>query len=372
MIPAFIADRENRKRRGEFDAENRIGASVHVYGYDIAEENDDEDDDELVMEMKGGSPPPQPTPMEEAQAQIELERFRMAEEQRRAEEQRAREAAEKQERINKAQIMQQHAYNQAGGYADKMMRTLGIDPGLAAQFGLTDLYMDAIENERRGFAEDLTNPMFNTRGAWNDALNTATTSRQSQLKNQLNSAAGDGFEYQYFADTADDDILTEILTQQREDAMQYVDAAKARGQLNDVGYTRAMKSMDNAGQKGMATLQDLGLGVLSGYRGQLRDLRDSELNRVGSLGFGDQYDLNTFNNRLSTLQSDLTGRMRGDIMRATDGTQLFDPSTIISGAGSLQGVYNPTSTGGAAAEGNPLLSAFVQNQQNKPQQTGVF
>ena len=47
MIPAFIADRENRKRRGEFDTENRAGMTDGAYydrhDFDI---DDDEDEDE--------------------------------------------------------------------------------------------------------------------------------------------------------------------------------------------------------------------------------------------------------------------------------------------------------------------------------------
>lgn len=379
MIPAFLADRENRKRRGEFDAENRVGADVgDVEQFDLFDDPDDEDDeDDVVLETKGSSPPPPASPMEEARAQMELERMRAqlaAEEAARKE---AQAAAERQARIDKARGIQTQAYNQASGYADLQNRARGFDQGLVDQYGLIDLFMNELNNARLGIAEDDLNPMaqYNTKTWYNDALNTAQGTYRGDLRRQLNDIAGEDFAYNVFADDADDLILQAILGQQRTDAQAQLDAARARGQLNDVGYNRALQQLSQQEKSGMADLQDLGLGVLSGYRDDLFGMRNDMLDRINTASFDNPLSFDTFQNRLGQRQSDLFGRLEGDLYRATSGQSFFDPSSIISTSGAVQGYYNPTtqtSTGtkSLGAGGNPLLDAFTTDEQNKQSASG--
>lgn len=374
MIPAFIADRENRKRRGEFDQEHRIGAEIGHTCDDFYEDEDDFDEDEVVYETKGSSPPPPPSPMEEARAQMELERMRHALQQEVAERERQRAEAERQERIAKASGKLNQAHGMAQNYGTTQVAARGIDQNLANQYGLLDLYNQALEMARAGIHEEDLNPMasYNTSGMFSDALNTAQGAYRSALNRQLNELAPDDFMYNIFADSADDEILQSILDTQRQDALAQIDSARARGQLNDVGYNRAMQMLNNQSEIGLADLQDLGLGVLSGYRDQLGGLRDNFANKIGMADFSNPLSFDTFQSRLDQTTSDLTNRMRGDLLRATRGQTFFDPSTIISGSGSIQGYYNPTggtqqkTSSGAA---NPLLSAFTEDEQNK--QTGA-
>lgn len=378
MIPAFIADRENRKRRGELDNENRVGVGVHIYEYDIANDDPDDDDDDVVLETKGSSPPPNPSPMEQAQAQMELELTRARLEQEAAERQRQQELVERQQRIDKARPLQQQAYNTAQGYGEQQVGARGYDQNLVNQYGLLDLYGSAVDTARLGIGEDDLNPMlnYNTKTMFNDALNTVLGTYRGDLKRQLNTIAPEDFGYNLFSDASDDSILESILGQGRSDALAQIDAAKARGQLNDVGYNRALTQLDNQGQAGMADLQDLGMGVLSGYRDQLSALRGDWLDRIGTADFSDPMNFDMFNNRLNQTVSDLTGRMQGDIFRATQGQSFFDPSTIISGSGAVQGFYNPTGTAQKKSGGatNPLLDAFTSGTQAQQQtgQNGVF
>lgn len=379
MIPAFLADRENRKRRGEFDVENRIGADVgDVEQFDLFDDPDDEDDeDDVVLETKGSSPPPAPSPMEEARAQMELERMRAqlaAEEAARKE---AQAAAERQARIDKARGIQTQAYNQASEYADLQNRARGFDQGLVDQYGLIDLFMNELNNARLGIAEDDLNPMaqYNTKTWYKDALNTAQGTYRGDLRRQLNDIASEDFAYNVFADDADDLILQAILGQQRADAQAQLDAARARGQLNDVGYNRALQQLGQQEKSGMADLQDLGLGVLSGYRDDLFGMRNDMLDRINTASFDNPLSFDTFQNRLRQRQSDLFGRLEGDLYRATSGQSFFDPSSIISSSGAVQGYYNPTtqtSTGtkSLGAGGNPLLDAFTTDEQNKQSASG--
>lgn len=395
MIPAFLADRENRKRRGELDEENRVGV-MDGYQYDLFMPDDDDlddvdedDDDEegIVYESKGSSPPPPPDPMAEARAQMALEESRRAAEAARERERLEREARERRERIDKARALQQQAYQTALGYGDRQIGARGFDQGLVNQYGLLDLYTSALDQVRMGIAEDDLTPMnsYNTRTLFNDAYNTAVGTYRGDLTRQLNELAPEDFGYTTFADSADDSILQAILDNARSDALAQIDAARARGQLNDVGYQRALAQLDKQKEAAWGDLQDLGLGVLSGYRDQLGSMRKDMLGRISNAGFDNPLSFDAFNNRLTQTINDLTGRMRGDIYRATQGQSFFDPSGIISGAGALQGYYNPattqprtTSVGAGGTGDNPLLMAFTDDAQKKQQQTtsagsgGVF
>lgn len=388
MIPAFIADRENRKRRGEFDDDHRVEAfSYGPNHYDMysVDDLDDDDDDEDVLECKGGSAPKPASPMEEARAQMELERQRNEYAAQQAEQQRQREAAERQATIDKARGVQSGAYNDALNYGREQIGARGYDQGLVDKYGLGGLYNSAVNRVRGTIGETDLNPgaSYNTDTMFNDALNTALGTYRGDLRTQLNGIAGENFGYNTFGDASDDAILQQILDTGRTDALSMIDAARARGQLNDQGYSRALTGLDQQGQAGMADLQDLGMGVLKGYRDQLDALRNNQLDTIGNAGFNNPYDFTGFQDRLGSTVNDLTGRMQGDIFRAADGKSFFDPSTLISGAGAVQGFYNPnqTKTGGVGGtstgtgNSNPLLNAFQQTDEDKNKtnsMNGVF
>lgn len=379
MIPAFLADRENRKRRGEFDVENRVGASVGMHG-DFDFNGDVDEDDDEVIQCKGSSPPPQPSPMDEAKAQMELERQRALLAQQEADRKAAIEAKQKAELRQKAIGKQNTAYNTASDYATRQSRARGFDDALTAKYGLNDLYMTDVDTVRQGIDDYDINPMssYNTKTMFNNALETALGTYRGDIKKQFNSYVPESVGYDTFADTSDDEILKEILESGRLDAMATIDAAKARGQLNDAGYARALSKMGKQGEAAMADLQDLGLGVLSGYRKDLSTLRDTGLTSVNAADFANPYSMDSFQKQFDTRKNDLLGRMRGDIFRATEGQTFFDPNEIITGSGALQGFYNPTSTstGTSTAGGaNPLLDAFVTSEKDKtkaPVTNGVF
>lgn len=384
MLPAFLADRENKKRRGAYDNEATMYiGDHHSSSFDYADSDDDfDDEDDIVLESKGSSPPPPPSPMAEAQAQIALEneRARIAQEKAQRDQQIA--AQEKQARIDKARGLGNQAYNAAYDYGGEQITGRGLDQQLADKYGVLNMYGSAVDRARLGIGEEDLNPMasYNTRSMFNDALDTAVGAYRGDMRRSIYDTAGDGFEYNAFGDTADDAILQSILDSRRGDALASIDQARARGQLNDVGYTRAMSQLDQQAQAGMADLQDLGMGVLTGYRDDLRGLRDNEINRVNMLDFTTPYNSDVFGTRLNDRKNDLTNRLQGDIFRTVQDQSFFDPSKIISTSGAIQGFYNPTTAGNKLATGtqtnNPLLDAFTQtNNQNKTaagSNNGVF
>lgn len=367
MIPAYIADHANRKRKREDEIEQRIGDAPSIY-YDDELLEPDEDDEE-VIDAKGSSAP-KSDPQAEANAQMSLERERArlaSEETQRAE---AKAATEKAAKVDKARGIQGNVYNQAINYDDEQIGARGLNSALAQKYGLSTGYESALNRARGGLAEDDINPAnaLNMEGLFNTQLSNVTNRYRSDLTNQLNGIAPDRFEYDAFKDTADDDYLATILGTRKADAQSVIDAAKARGQLNDVGYGRAQTGLGEAESIANADLQDLGGGVLSGYRKQLSDMRNNELTRVGGADLTNPYNFSNFENTLSTTKSDLMKRLTGDLTRAVGSKTFFDPSKIIGQAGALQGYYNPAGTANpnaqAAAGGadtNALLDAFKTN-----------
>jgi hypothetical protein len=288
------------------------------------------------------SPPPQPTPMEDAQAQIAIqqEQARIDEQNRIAAEQ--REAKELADRIAKAQGKQTQAFDNAVSMYDRLLAGAGIDRGNADSYGVSDYYLADLESARSGLAEDDLNPNFATRTIFNDALDSGTTKYRKDLTGKINTGYGDGFAYDLFADTADDAVLASILDSQKSDAMQRIDAQLARGQLNETGYDRALSELNNVYTTSMADLQNIGGGVLSGYRDDLRSARDSELDKIGMLTLGDSYNFDGFDTRMQDRTNTMMSSLEGDI-RAAIGDQMFiDPDALIAKGGSHQGFVNPS------------------------------
>lgn len=318
--------------------------------------------------MGGQSAPRQPSPQEQAAAQIQIEQERARIQAEQAAEERERLRREEEE--TRARLAPQHsaAYDQAYNYLDRGLAMQGIDRSIADQYGISDMYYGALDDARLGIDPLDTNPYlaYNTRTNFNDALSAGRNQYRGDLRSQLNSFAGDGFEYDIFRDTADDHILEAILGQQRDDAIAAFDRALARGQLNDTGYSRAQSDLEGAWTTGLADLNAIGGGVLSGYRNSLAGYRDNQLNRIGSLMFSDDYSMDSVQRRLDDMISGYQGSMEGDIRRAIGNQTFIDPHMLIGGAGAAQGYYNPAApgTGGTV---QPFLASPMDDEESRQQ-----
>lgn len=371
MIPAYIAAAALKKSRSD--------ESVHMYATHlttVTSKKKKKAQSPAVIHAKGGGGPKIPSPKEEADAQIilEQEKARLAEE-KAARDKAAAELARK-ELLTKAAGKRTQALDYANSYDETELANRGISDALASKYGIRSMYDNSLNKAVMGIAEDDLNPLQSlSTGTWlEDAITKGQGRYRSDLTKGVQSLAGDGFEYGAFADNSDDDILMKLLTGQKTDALTQIDAAKARGQLNDVGYSNAMKQLATAEASGMADLQTLGQGVLSGYRKDLTTLRDNQLNKVGNLTFSDSYDPDAFANLLTGRTNDMKNRLEGDIFKAANGKSFFDASKIISGGGALQGYYNPTtgsqeSSTAKIGSSNSLLDAFAQDEAAKKKNT---
>lgn len=171
-------------------------------------------------------------------------------------------------------------------------------------------------------------------------LNDVQSGKRARLTRDVNNTFTPGRENTVFADTADDTFIDSILGRQREDAVRGLDMAKARGNLTDYGYSRAMTELDGMAKSGRATAQTLGASVLDDYRTRLRGVGDEARTAAGSYDLGGNFDLGNYTSRYDTLANDLTGRLEGDVTSALSGQQFFDLGDIITRGGAAQGGQN--------------------------------
>lgn len=272
--------------------------------------------------------------------------------------QQAAAAAAEQARIK---ALQDAAYTNAVNYGTQQISDLGINPDLASQYGVLDAYNALLDQYKSALDPTNENPAYATTADFQQALDTANTKYTTDLRNQLNQNYGNGFEYTLFPDTADDAILQAIIDQQKTDAQGVLDRAHARGQLNDVGYSRAETDLGNQGKAAMSTLQSIGGGVIADDRNRLTTLRDNALTGINNATLSSPYSLTPITDQLGKLGTELSGSLENDIYRDLGSQKFFDPSTAISTGGNTQGTINPSKINFSA---NPLLSAFLTGSTN--------
>lgn len=313
--------------------------------------------------MGGGDrePPKTYSPQEQAQAQILIDNA----ESKRTSEAAAREAQKK--AAEEAALRQQtqgkvaQSYAQGRSYGTNRASSLGFND----DYGIMKSYMNAL-NSAKAKVPTATNDVgsyFDYEDLWNDALTGAEKAQQTKLNNEFVGYNKPGWENEYFADTADDGILDAILGEQYGAAFDTVDAARARGQLSQGAFDNTLRGLDQKKLAARSTLEDMGLGVLGGYRKELGGIKDKWGDAITGYKIGQNLDLGDYRSALDTRKADLSGRMRGDIYRAVGDTNLFNTDSLMAKGSSAAGVSN-----------NPLRNAFLNttDPNRTTGTTGVF
>lgn len=324
--------------------------------------------------MCGGGGPDIPDPMEEARAEMAL----LAETKRLEEEQFAKQQQQQQER------QRQDAINRTG-----------IDPttGRPATSGERDAWLNQVQGARQdargGIIDD-----FRSAGArpgdYMDMITRALDTAEGGLEfgstpqfgadlgtNLVNDARQEqigrygrtmdryfepGFEERYVKPTWDDSILESILSDQYGTASEGIERARARGTLGAGGLEAAMSGLGDQRTAASSRLDDVGGGILSGYRGQLGDIVNQGRTQLNNWDFGSQYQPIDVRERVQGRTRDLRGGLEGDIRGALGGEQLFSLSDLINQGGIEQGAIN---TGVGAGGGSTELLAAIKDRNKK-------
>lgn len=242
--------------------------------------------------------------------------------------------------------------------------------GFADTYGVMDRYntaLSAAKGKVPGISDDVGS-YYDYNTMWNNAKNEAQGAYQSGLDRDFRtrtpanwtSSADRGF-----ADTADDAILDAILGEQYGRAYDSLEAARARGQLSEGGFNSSKGLLDERKSGARSQLEDIGLGVLGGYRDELGGIGQQFSDSITNYKLGQNINLGDFDTNVNTRRGALTGRMAGDVRNAVGDTSLFDAENILARGASAAGVSN-----------NPLRNAFFDELANDPTRTtgttGVF
>lgn len=308
----------------------------------------------------GGGAPRAPDPMVQAEAQI-----RMLKEQYALDEKQALAALERQKA--------QEAEERAQWTTDLGSNRAKSEAAIRAQFAKTGLdpmqYEDriaqALDLAQSGLTYGQT-PSFGT-GLGENILRDIRGSQVKDYQRAINEWAPEGFSTNAFASTADDAIINAILGEQFGSASDSILRARDRGTLNDAGFRYAMDNLNTQKQAAMARLQDMGGGILEGYRGSLDDIVKNARTGAGTWDFGDTFDPNFYRTQAETRQSELGGRLEGDIRNAIGGEQFFNTTDLIQKGGIGQGAQNT----GLGSQSGGLMAAITQRKSEEEKQRGL-
>lgn len=320
--------------------------------------------------MCGGSDAPPPVdPQAEAQAQLMLERERMALQRQQEERARQREEAERQRKLEEFRTNLDATRTGAQSRVAQEIDQRGIQGYDSTYFA------DQISQELQRIASGIPQLDPNPGSYFQDdiaslILNKERDKYRNQYTNALEGIAPFGFAQQQVPDTADDAILSAILGERYQTAAQQVQNAFSRGNLNEQGFTTAQKLLDQSKQTGSARLTEIGNAILGTDRDQLRDTADTYRGRASNFELGQQFDPSSLQSALEGLRSEQVGTLEGRVRGAAGNERFFDPASILNSAGATQGAFNPA-TGSQATGPGSLLASLTQRNQERDKERGV-
>jgi len=380
MLPAHIAAWALQKRKINDDNEGRESVDMLRRGNAIYQSGGggwlapSTGGGTNPIDAKGGGTPAMPKPMEEATATawLEGERNRIAKENTAAAD--AKAAEEKRLLGENAANKQGSAFNTAKQYGTTQANARGFNSDLLNKYGVLDMFYGDLENQKAGMDPYDITPDFNTSTSFLDAVGTGQNTYRGDTTKAINALTGSGFEGQMIGDTMDDQILNTILGGQKTGAVQQIEAAHNRGQLNDQGYAKALADLDTAYTAGMGQAQTIGGGVLGNYRTNLTNLKNNALQQAGGLTLADIYDTNAYNTSIQDAVAKAGSSLQGDVTSAIGSQQFFDPTKLIATAGAGQGYYNPSNPAQTQQPTgmNPLSTALSEEQRRAVPNSTVF
>lgn len=268
---------------------------------------------------------------------VELERMRQAENERLRLLQEEKDARDRAERESKFRTGLTSAQSLGRNVAERVFRQRQLDPNSYSSL------IDQGINETTAMVPDLDpNPsQYFSPSVFENLLNQEQQSMRTRYTRDIGSLFSPGYEQDIITDTMDDPFINKVLSNQRNNVQLQIDRAKARGNLDDRGYTAAQGKLDELFKSGMSTGQALGRNVLEGYRQSLRDIAGNAKQAAGSFELGSTFNPNIYTAQRDRRIADIKSNLEGDITGALSGQNFFDIGDILTQGGITQGAVNP-------------------------------
>ena len=319
----------------------------------------------------GGTPAPPPPVDYEAQARaqmlIQQEQARL--DQAAQERQRAYEAQQREIDQNRFNTDLASARTAATSNVQDLLNTqYGSSPNALSR--LSPLVDPAINNVAQGIPSlsDNVGSFFDAQSILDSIAGDARSQYQNESRSAIDAFAPTGFARTAIGDTTDDQYITSFLNDRYNQAVLPVERAFARGTLNDLGYNSALSDLDTQRSAGLGRLNEVGQGLISGARDELRGIADEARNRAGSLSLRDAFDPGFYQGRIDDATANALSNFGSNFDAAASGLQLFSPPTAISRGGVSQGITNPSASQNSGSIAAQILE---QNQRDKTQTRGL-
>jgi hypothetical protein len=178
-----------------------------------------------------------------------------------------------------------------------------------------------------------------------NVINGITASERGKVTKQVSSKYSPTFADNMFSNDANDSYINKILEGQRTEATQSIDRARARGNLDDMGYGRAQARIGELSSAGFNTANTLADAKIQGYRGSVNDIINNAKSAAGAYNLGDSFNLDDYDAQIANKQTEFGKNVEGDTNAALSGQTFFDIGDILNKGGIAQGAVNPSVTG---------------------------
>jgi hypothetical protein len=234
------------------------------------------------------------------------------------------------------------AFGTAPVYGRQYAASIGLNPDDPGVANIIQQIVGSIQNRAPRDQDSSINP----HGYFSpEAFNEGFTDFQSRGRQanaaKVQSAFRPGYESSLLPDNMIDDIVNQIIGEQRGLADTTLGYQSKRGLLTPQGTEQAGKTLAGQESAARSTVSGLARGALDKDRSSLRDIIGEAGNAANSwlLGSG-EFSVDPYQQRAQSFAQREAGTFGGDVRAALGETQLFDIPSLIAQAGQAQGAQN--------------------------------
>ena len=185
------------------------------------------------------------------------------------------------------------------------------------------------------------------------------------LQDQIDELAPKNFASSRITDQADDELIAALLDTKFNEAKQYGDNLRARGVINDLGYSAGLAGLEDQRSGAGSTLQDLGLAILGQGRSALDKIAGNARETAAAAKLGSDFDVSGYGTQLEGTLSDFFGNLEGKLKTVAP-SDLFDKNIFATKGGVAQGAGN------TAFDPSALAGIFDQQPKKKKEEDDIF
>jgi len=237
------------------------------------------------------------------------------------------------------QLLKQEARNALSQQAFEGLQGTAINPGLSEE-EFNKILAAGVERENVRLGPDITESQFRT--VFDDPnLGQAILGEEESLRRQ---SFGQEIEQAFpggVFQSLDDDIVSSIVEERQGPAQQQISRFGARGNLNPTGGQTANLFIQQQVPRARERVEEIGAGVLGGYRGDIGEIRGRAEEQAGGYQLGEGlFDVAPFSEERGSLIEERQGTLGADVRGAIGDDPLFDVTGALRAGGRAQGVVS--------------------------------